>query len=146
MPNELARSVVRTRRLEEVTESGGSPRAQEARLQQVEAAANTAAAMTYEQLVIFHNQQQALATEVARRQEQQEIVAREAALRQKQQEELGLKLEQQQALLASQQAAFLNKLAEQERATKEHDKAFHHVSNAFGAQSRARAEVREEVL
>ena len=130
-PSDLARSIVRTRVHEEVTELGGSPRAQEARLQQVEAAASTTAAMTYEQLVIFHNQQQALAQEVA--------------LRQQQQQEMAIQLSEQQASLGAQQAMLMTKLAEQEKATREHDKAFHHVSNAFGAQSRAMDEVREEM-
>ena len=130
-PSDLARSIVTTRMLQETTELGGSPRAQEARLQQVEAAASTTAAMTYEQLVIFHNQQQALAQEVA--------------LRQQQQQEMAIQLSEQQASLGAQQAMLMTKLAEQEKATREHDKAFHHVSNAFGAQSRAMAEVREEM-
>ena len=136
-PNDSARSVVRTRRLEEVTETGESPRAQEARLLQVEAAANTAAATTYEQLVIFHQQQQALAHEMSMRQEKQEQVAREVVLRQRQQDEMAVRLEQQQAVLTAQQATFLTKLAEQERTTKEHEKALHHVSNVFGAYGRS---------
>ncbi len=61
MPSDLARSIVRTRVLEETMEMAGSPRAQEARLQKMEAAANTTAALTYEQLALFHSQQQALA-------------------------------------------------------------------------------------
>ena len=130
-PSDVARSIVRTQVLEEVTEMGGSPRTQEARLLQVEAAANTTAAMTYEQLVIFHHQKQALTHEVA--------------LRQQQQEEMASRSEQQQAILGAQQAALLTKLAEQERTAKEHKKALQYVSHAFGAQSRAMAEVREKV-
>ena len=92
-PSDLSRSIVRTNVHEEVTEMGGSPRAQEAHLQQVEPAASTAAAMTYEQLVIFHQQQQALAHEVV--------------LRQKQQEEMAVRLDQQQAVLSAQHATLM---------------------------------------